>query len=150
MRGFWWLLFLVGCDTDPDGDGIATRYERELGTDPHAWDTDGDALSDGLELHLGSDPLSVDTDGDGYEDGWEVEEGSDPVDPDDGIYEGEYPYNPCRDDVEGSEIEPGEHVSVGEVVPDIVFTRDRFDQPVALHDFAGLDVPLVLTVEPFL
>lgn len=150
MRAWPILWCLVGCVGDADGDGLTNAHERELGTDPHSSDTDGDGLSDPFELHIGTDPRSADTDGDGYEDKWEWDAGTDPNDPDDGLYEGGYPYSPCGADLLGTELEPGEYVQIGDVVPDIVFTRDRFDQAVALHHFVGLEVPVVVTVEPFL
>jgi len=36
--------------SDPDGDGLVTEYERELGTDPRDADTDGDGLPDRVEV----------------------------------------------------------------------------------------------------
>ena len=34
---------------DPDGDGLSTRIEETIGSDPNSWDTDGDGISDGIE-----------------------------------------------------------------------------------------------------
>ena len=86
-------------DADPDHDGLTTREEYALGTDPWSWDTDGDGMSDGWEIShglsptssadgladddhdgvcnraeylYGTDPHSADTDGDGIPDGWEL------------------------------------------------------------------------------
>lgn len=59
---------------DPDGDGLTTAQELQLGTDPNAPDTDGDGLLDGEEVQYGSNPLIVDTDGDTIPDGREVHE----------------------------------------------------------------------------
>lgn len=78
------LLFLArGCGvsdvTDPDGDGIVTADERELGTDPNNPDTDGDGLRDNGELLAGTNPLDADTDNDGLGDGGEVRLGLDPL-----------------------------------------------------------------------
>ncbi len=46
---------------DPDRDGLITRDELGLGTDPFRADTDGDGVDDGLEVELGTDPLSDNT-----------------------------------------------------------------------------------------
>jgi tRNA A-37 threonylcarbamoyl transferase component Bud32 len=69
-------------ESDPDGDGLTTARELELGTDPNNADTDGDGLPDGDEVERGTDPLNPDTDGDGLTDGDEVVWGSDPQNPD--------------------------------------------------------------------
>lgn len=73
-----------GEDPDPDGDGLVTDEEYELGTDPFNPDTDDDGLWDGEELSYATDPTWWDTDGDEYSDGDEVNNiGSDPLDPSD-------------------------------------------------------------------
>ncbi len=81
-----WITLLVlarGCGvsdvTDPDGDGIVTSDERDLGTDPNNADTDGDGLRDNGELAAGTNPLDEDTDNDGLSDGGEVRFGLDPL-----------------------------------------------------------------------
>ena len=43
---------------DPDGDGLTTHEEEDLGTDPNNPDTDGDGYRDGDEVDYGSDPLN--------------------------------------------------------------------------------------------
>lgn len=81
----WFTLLLLarGCGvsdvTDPDGDGIITADERELGTDPNNPDTDGDGLRDNGELAAGTNPLDEDSDNDGLSDGGEVRNGLDPL-----------------------------------------------------------------------
>jgi cysteine-rich repeat protein len=63
--------------TDTDGDTLADRTERTLGTDPTVKDTDGDGLADTIEVgangiyDVGTDtnPLDADTDNDGLKDG---------------------------------------------------------------------------------
>lgn len=45
-------------DGDPDGDGILSRLEVMLGTNPFTADTDGDGIPDGEELRAGSDPTA--------------------------------------------------------------------------------------------
>lgn len=76
---------LVEDPVDPDGDGLSTVEELDLGTDPFEWDTDHDGVSDGDEvLVLYIDPLNPDSDSDGLDDGWELFTGSmtDPLNPD--------------------------------------------------------------------
>ena len=79
---------------DPDGDGLTTNQEIELGTDPENPDTDGDGISDLNDPEPLEGDLNIDTDGDGiidlfdkdddgdgYDDLLEIELGSDPKDP---------------------------------------------------------------------
>jgi hypothetical protein len=54
---------------DPDGDGLTTREEIDLGTEFDVADTDGDGINDGDEVRNGTNPLAFDTDGDGIGDG---------------------------------------------------------------------------------
>ncbi|MBW4436943.1 MAG: protein kinase [Pleurocapsa minor GSE-CHR-MK-17-07R] len=81
---------------DPDGDGLATFRELEMGTDPFLADTDEDGLNDGEEVRVwGTDPLNRDTDGDQLLDGDEAMNiGTDPTLPDtdgDGLNDNEDP-----------------------------------------------------------
>lgn len=55
-----WRRTPAGSD-DPDGDGLATATEIEIGTRPDSPDTDGDGLSDGWEFLRDSDPRVRDT-----------------------------------------------------------------------------------------
>jgi len=64
---------------DPDGDGIASGDEYQMGLDPAAADSDGDGLDDPADAA----PDDADSDGDGMDDGWELEHGLDPQDPTD-------------------------------------------------------------------
>ena len=41
---------------DPDGDGLQTLEEQQIGSSPTAPDTDGDGMYDGEELALGGSP----------------------------------------------------------------------------------------------
>ncbi len=66
-------------DADPDGDGLSTRAEAELGTDGQDPDTDRDGIDDGDEADYETDPRDPDTDDDGLEDGDEVALGTSPV-----------------------------------------------------------------------
>lgn len=43
---------LTASAADPDGDGLTTRQEMMLGTDPFNADTDGDGIADGVEVNL--------------------------------------------------------------------------------------------------
>ncbi|MHC4204718.1 MAG: CARDB domain-containing protein [Planctomycetota bacterium] len=58
---------------DPDRDGLESRLETELGTNPESSDTDGDSLSDYDEYcKYRTDPTKKDSDDDGKSDGdWE-------------------------------------------------------------------------------
>lgn len=47
---------------DPDTDGLLTKEELELGTNPFNRDTDGDGVTDDGEINLGLDPLKEDKD----------------------------------------------------------------------------------------
>jgi hypothetical protein len=96
----------MGLDDDVDGDGLTTRDEFFLRTDPNSWDADGDGMSDGYEARhglnpldpddaeldpdgdglsnleesrLGTDPNNADTSGDSMSDGWKAEMGLDPI-----------------------------------------------------------------------
>ena len=55
---------------DPDRDGLESRLETELGTNPESSDTDGDSLSDYDEYcKYRTDPTKKDSDDDGKPDG---------------------------------------------------------------------------------
>lgn len=56
---------------DADGDGLNSKLEQELKTDPDVADTDGDGLPDGIEFKIHSNPLLRDSDSDGLIDGLE-------------------------------------------------------------------------------
>jgi len=45
---------------DPDGDGVSSANELELGTDPLKADTDGDGVDDGTEIRQHTNPLMAD------------------------------------------------------------------------------------------
>ncbi len=66
-------------EADPDGDGLSTRVEAELGTDGRNPDSDRDGLDDGVEAAGPTDPTDADTDDDGLDDGDEIERGTDPL-----------------------------------------------------------------------
>jgi len=69
------LTFSVGGgDPDPDGDGLMTKEEKKIGTDPKNYDTDGDGLSDGSEVNIyKTNPLKADSDGEGLNDKAEIQ-----------------------------------------------------------------------------
>lgn len=58
---------------DGDRDGLNSKLEELIDTDPANPDSDGDGLSDGLEHRRGTMPLVRDTDADGLVDGIEDE-----------------------------------------------------------------------------
>jgi len=110
---------------DPDGDGLGTNTEREIGTDPNDPDTDGDGLEDGREVEVGSDPTAADTDGDGLDDDLEVTVyGTDPTAADtdeDGLADGvelTLHGTSARDpDTDGDGLSDSEEVNVYETDP---------------------------------
>jgi hypothetical protein len=66
---------------DPDGDGLTTTQETELGTDPLKADSDSDGLSDYEELNTHfTNPTNDDTDADGADDWHEILAGTNPRD----------------------------------------------------------------------
>ena len=121
-------------DVDTDGDGLTDAEEADLGTDPELADTDGDGIEDGEEVDLGTDPLLTDTDGDTYSDADEIAEGTDPTDADDRIYIGYWPYNPNKDDIEGTPLTGT--IAEGDVIGHFI-GPDQNAQDVDLYDFGG-------------
>jgi len=77
-------FLIISALDDPDGDGLPTWRERELGTNPNNADTDGDGMPDGWEVNHGLNPLvndaSADPDGDGFTNLQEYQNGTDPFD----------------------------------------------------------------------
>jgi alpha-tubulin suppressor-like RCC1 family protein len=77
-------FFIISAFADPDGDGLPTWQERELGTNPNSLDTDGDGMPDGWEVNHSLNPLlndgSADPDGDGLTNLQEYQNGTDPFD----------------------------------------------------------------------
>ncbi|QQS34718.1 MAG: OmpA family protein [Ignavibacteriales bacterium] len=114
------LVFVGGTGlSDDDMDGLTTREEKELGTDPMNPDTDGDGLKDGEEVNkYMTNPLNKDTDGDGLTDGDEVmKHKTDPNKADtdgDGLKDGEevtkYMTNPLKVDTDGEGLYDGDEV----------------------------------------
>jgi outer membrane protein OmpA-like peptidoglycan-associated protein/opacity protein-like surface antigen len=68
------LRFAPGAEApDYDHDGLSTKDEKALGSDPRNADTDGDGLDDGAEVsNYKTSPLMADTDNDGLDDYAEV------------------------------------------------------------------------------
>jgi alpha-tubulin suppressor-like RCC1 family protein len=82
-RGDGFSLGLAGAFTeDPDGDGLTTAQEWELGSDPYNADTNGDGISDGVALGSGRSATNTDLDGDGVPNWVERAQGTDPFNPD--------------------------------------------------------------------
>jgi len=67
-----------GADDDPDGDGLTTRQEWSLGTDPWTADTNGDGISDGQAIATGRSATEADMDGDGVPNATEQANNTDP------------------------------------------------------------------------
>ena len=101
------------------------------------YDVDGDGLMEDEETELGTDPEKADTDGDSYDDGTEVAGNTDPNNRGDHPYEGGWPIDSCRWDVEST------GVGVGEIAPDFEL-EDQFGETVRLHDFCGKVVLLTI------
>jgi peroxiredoxin len=101
------------------------------------YDVDGDGLMADEEAEYGTNPEKADTDGDSYDDGVEVAGNTDPNDRGDHPYEGGWPIDSCRWDVEGTD------VAVGGIAPAFAL-QDQFDETVRLHDFCGKVVLLTI------
>ncbi len=120
---------VYGKAQDPDRDGLSTRTENELGTDPDNPDTDGGGAPDGLEVALGTDPnrrrddknlTAQDSDGDGIDDDVELDRGTNPLAPDtdgDGLTDGEEVFghgtDPAHPDTDRGGAPDGEEVRFG-------------------------------------
>ena len=89
-------------DMDPDHDGLTTRQEQVIGTDPLNPDTNFDGLLDGPEYYSGLySPTSMDVDGDGISNAQEIINGTNPFSADtdrDGVPDNldYYPLDPTR------------------------------------------------------
>jgi outer membrane protein OmpA-like peptidoglycan-associated protein len=114
------LVFVGGTGlSDDDMDGLTTREEKELGTDPMNPDTDGDGLKDGDEVNkYMTNPLNKDTDGEGLNDGDEIlKYKTDPNKPDtdgDTLKDGEeltkYMTDPLKVDTDGDTLFDGDEL----------------------------------------
>ena len=130
-----------GGDGDGDGDGDGNESADGDGGDggQPIDDADGDGLTDDEEAELGTDPNDKDTDDDNYWDSWEVTEGTDPLDASSRIYQGWWPYNPNKD-----EMDPGGWNAVGKWAgtrfPRDVFL-DQYGEYVDNYDFADFTNP---------
>lgn len=105
--------------SDPDGDGLTNKEEKELGTDPRVADSDGDRLNDGTEVRTyKTSPLNADSDGDGIGDGDEVTKyKTDPNKADtdaDGLKDGDeimkHKTDPIKADTDGDGLNDGDEV----------------------------------------
>ncbi|MCX6641733.1 MAG: DUF6089 family protein [bacterium] len=105
---------------DKDKDGLTSKQEKELGTNPKNPDTDGDGLNDGDEyLKYHTDPLKVDTDGDGLSDYDEVmTHHTDPLKADtdsDGLNDGQevlqHKTDPLKADTDADGLNDGQEVN---------------------------------------
>lgn len=112
--------------SDPDGDGLTSKEERRIGTDPYNPDTDGDGLRDGDEVRVYStNPLEKDTDNDGLTDGDEVNVyKTKPTNADtdgDGLNDGAevttYKTNPMNPDTDGDSLNDGDEVNTYKTSP---------------------------------
>ena len=116
------LILAAGsnANADPDKDGLITKVEKEIGTDPKKADTDGDGLNDGAEVNqYKTDPLKADSDGDGLNDGAEVNQyKTDPLKADtdgDGLNDGaevnQYKTDPLKADTDRDGLNDGAEVN---------------------------------------
>lgn len=124
-------LALTGCPAPGDADPTCDA----------SVDEDEDGLDACQEEELGTDDSELDSDGDGYFDADEVLAGTDPADDASLIYEGGWPFNPHKDDIE----DPG----FGDnAVEDGLVARyvavDQFGDEVDLFDFLGWDKPVII------
>ena len=125
LSGLILTIGLPGC-------GAAEMTFGSDGEGPGSFvDSDEDGLSDDDEIALGTDPQIADSDGDGYSDGAEDNSFTDPLDPSDHPYQGGWPIDSCRYDVE-----PTDGYQVGDIVKNYTFT-DQFGDEVNLHDFCN-------------
>jgi hypothetical protein len=99
---------------DSDGDGISDDEEGGEGVD-----SDGDGTPDYLD---------TDSDNDGWTDYAEVNSYTDPQDPNDHPYEGGWPIDSCRFDLEPTGYAPGD-------VVENVRLMDQYGEEVSIHDF---------------
>jgi alpha-tubulin suppressor-like RCC1 family protein len=86
---------------DPDGDGLVTAEEIQVGTDPFNPDTNGDGISDLVAIRSGISATNLDMDGDGVLNAAERAQGTDPLRADtdeDGVPDGSdcFPLDPTR------------------------------------------------------
>lgn len=101
-----------------------------------AADADGDGLNVDQETALGTDPGNPDSDGDGWNDGAESDSYTNPLDDADHPYEGGWPIDACRNDIEGSGYGAGDVVQAFEMT-------DQFGEKVKVHDFCDQVVYIV-------
>ncbi|MCA9489153.1 MAG: TlpA family protein disulfide reductase [Myxococcales bacterium] len=99
-------------------------------------DSDGDGLTDAQETQLGTDPQDPDTDGDGFEDRDELEQHTDPRSAADHPYEGGWPIDACRHDIQPT------GNAVGQITGDFALL-DQHGETLHLHDFCGQEVLLL-------
>jgi outer membrane protein OmpA-like peptidoglycan-associated protein len=106
-------------DADPDKDGLLTKDEKRMCTDPLNADTDRDKLTDGEEVRrIKTDPCNADTDADSLQDGEEVRQyTTDPLNPDtdgdrlaDGAEVKVHLTMPLRADTDGDGLTDGDEV----------------------------------------
>jgi len=106
-------------------------------------DDDGDGLDLSAEEAAGTDPALVDTDGDGYSDGDEVHAGTMPTDPESVIYQGGWPYNRHKDDIQGPDWESTPEV--GTMMPRYQ-ALDQYGDTFDLYDLHDQGKPVVIDV----
>ena len=154
------LVFLSACifgsskshrDNGDGGDGFdftgdgssdgGTDTGTDDGTGGDGDDDDGDGLTNGEEKDLGTDPQDPDSDGDGYTDGEEVAAGTDPTDGGDRIYEGGWPWNPDKEEIDSPSLS-GSAREGSNLARFVLY--DQFGEAVDIYDYAGHGRPLVI------
>jgi peroxiredoxin len=141
------LLLAVGCSPGRRGGGGGGGDDDDSANpsdddddDAAPGDPDGDGLDTSFEEQIGTDPNDEDSDGDGFEDGDEYLDFFLPWDASDQPYIGGYPRGPLPDEIDGD----GWH---DDQVTLNWTAEDRWGQELQLHRFYGNVVVVEVAAE---